>query len=330
MEYKNRNKSLVEVALMSAIIFILMMISTISIFNFIGEIFIPIAIGVIYLRYGKKAVGALLITNGILTTIFIDPFTGLIRMLLYGILGVVLGACIYKNKKATLIIFYLWIINIVGIIINTIVNLKIFTNVSLTSSIQNFVEDFHKSINIMIESGVITSVNNPVLNSISVDKIFMAIPLMIILKGVILGFLNFIMSKEILKRLGYTVNSLSSFSNWYIDNRIAAFLILGNCIFILVKINQIKYSNNLYYITSNILIIVFMIQGLSLVSYFLKNKSKLSNKSIILISFIIIISQLSIFLLSLGIADLLFDFRGVDSNSLGTFIKEKNKTLNKG
>lgn len=330
MEYKNRNKSLVEISLITAIIFILMMISTFSIFNFIGEILIPIVITVIYLRDGKKAVGASLIISGILTTIFINPFIGLIRILLYGMVGIVLGVCISKDRKATLIIFYLWIINIVGIIIDTIIELKVFTNVSLTSSIQNFVDDFHKSINMMIDSGIITSVNNQVLNSISVDKILMVIPLIIILKGLIIGFLNFIMAKGILKRLGYKINSLSSFSNWYVDSRIAALLILGNCIVIFLKIKQIEYSNNLYYITSNILMITFMIQGLSLVSYFLKNKAKLSNKSITLLSFIIIISPLMIFLLPLGIADLIFDFRGVDSNSLGTFLREKNKTLKKG
>ena len=94
-----------------------------------------------------------------------------------------------------------------------------------------------------------------------------------------------------------------------------------------MKVNNIAYSNSFFVTMLCLLIVVFMIQSLSIVAYFLKNKLKLSNPIIIFIEFIIIMSPLSLYFVALGIADLIMDIRDVDPNSLKNIIKGniKNK-----
>jgi len=69
---------------------------------------------------------------------------------------------------------------------------------------------------------------------------------------------------------------------------------------------------------------MFSAQGLAVISNLLKYKLKLNNVLIVFFS-ILLVSSMNIFLALLGIVDVLLDTRGVDPNSLGSYIKEKLK-----
>lgn len=78
----------------------------------------------------------------------------------------------------------------------------------------------------------------------------------------------------------------------------------------------------------NILFFMLVIQGLAVISYLLKYKYKFSNFFVVFISILAVMS-ISQLLGILGLLDVLLDIRGVDPNSLGSYIKEKIKKRSK-
>lgn len=328
MENNIKSRSLVEAALMAAITFILMMLTTLPIFDLIGVFFIPIPIALLYLRYSKKAAWLSAIVSGILLGLFYSPFAGLQSVIVYGLIGITLGYCIKNKKSPVKTLAYLIGANAVGSTLQITLGFAVFSNISLNELLQQVVDTFQEAVNMFSSMGV----NNPaaeqileIYRSIDVNFLMMIIPFMLISQIIIGAFLNVTITKVILKRLGYKMESLPPFSTWYLDNRLGAGLIVLCCIATMLKVKGASYGDTVFFTAYYMLLFVFVIQGLAVVSYFLKNKLKLTNGFIVLMEIMIMMSSLGIFVFVLGLTDLLMDIRGVDPNSLGTYIRSKIK-----
>lgn len=328
MENKSKSRWLVEASFMAAITFILMMLTTTTMFDVIGAFIVPIPMTVLYLRHGKKAAWLCALVSGVLSALFYDPLWIVKSIILYGAMGVTLGYCIKKEKSVAKTIGFLAIINGVGNIINYILIFTVFSGISFTQYLQQIVDIFHQSANMASGMAVSSASMQRIIElykSVDINYLLMILPIVFIISIIISAFFNFIIARGILRRLGFKVKSLPPFSRWYLDNRISAVLIVLFCLSYIMKVNNVAYSASLFVTMLYMLMFVFMIQSLSVVAYFLKNKLKLSNPIIIFVEFIIIISPLSFYFIALGIGDLIMDIRDIDPNSLKNVIKGKIK-----
>ena len=328
MENNIKSKPLVEAALMAAITFILMMLTTFPIFDAIGVFLIPIPIALLYLRHSKKVAWLSTIVSGILLGVFYSPFAGIQSIIVYGLMGITLGYCIKNNKSPVKTLVFLIGVNAFGSILQLTLGLAVFSKISLNDFLQQVVDTFQEVINTISSMGI----NNPaaeqvleIYKAIDVNFLMMILPLILISQIIIGAFLNVTIAKSILKKLGYKMESLPPFSTWYLDTRFGAVLILICCIATILKVKNVPYGDTAFFTAYYMLLFAFVIQGLSVVSYFLKNKLKLTNGFIVLIEVMIMLSSLVMFVFILGLSDLIMDIRGVDPNSLGTYIRSKIK-----
>lgn len=328
MENKSKNRWLVEASFMAAITFILMMLTTMPMFDLIGTFIVPIPMTVLYLRHGKKAAWLCAIVSGVLSALFYNPLWIVKSIILYGAMGVVLGYCIKKEISVAKTIGFLAIINGIGNIVEYVLTFTFLSGITFTQFLQEIVDEFHQSANML--SGMAGSSASAqqiieIYKSVNINYIIMILPIVFIISIIISSFLNFIIARGILRRLGFKVKSFPPFSKWYLDNRISAILIIIFCLSYIMKVNNVVYSDSLFVTMLYLLMFVFMIQSLAIVAYFLKNKLKLSNPIIVFVEFIILISPLSLYFIALGIGDLIMDIRDVDPNSLKNIIKGKIK-----
>lgn len=326
MENRAKNKWIVEASFMAAITFILIMLTATPMFDIIGSFIVPIPITVLYLRHGKKAAWLSVIVAGVLGALFYTPLIILNVAIVYGPIGVVLGYCIKKEKTAVKTIVALGLVNCVGNIVNYIIIFTGLTGMNLTEYLQGIVDIFHQAANMsagMAQASAVTQQIVEFYKSINVEFILMILPIGFIMGIILSSFLNFIIARGILRRLGFKVKSLPPFSTWYLDNRISGILIILFCLSYIMKVNNVLYSGTFFITMVYLLMFIFMIQSLSVIAYFLKNKLKLSNALVFFTEIIIIISPVSLYILAIGIGDLIMDIRGVDPNSLKNFIKGK-------
>lgn len=326
MENRAKNKWIVEASFMAAITFILIMLTATPMFDIIGSFIVPIPITVLYLRHGKKAAWLSVIVAGVLGALFYTPLIILNVAIVYGPIGVVLGYCIKKEKTAVKTMVALGLVNCVGNIVNYIIIFTGLSGMNLTEYLQGIVDIFHQAANMsagMAQASAVTQQIVEFYKSINVEFILMILPIGFIMGIILSSFLNFIIARGILRRLGFKVKSLPPFSTWYLDNRISAILIILFCLSYIMKVNNVLYSGTFFITMIYLLMFVFMIQSLSVIAYFLKNTLKLGNGLIVFTEIIIIISPISLYIIAIGIGDLIMDIRGVDPNSLKNFIKGK-------
>lgn len=328
MENNIKSKSLVEAALMAGITFILMMLTTLPIFDLIGVFLIPIPITLLYLRHSKKAAWLSAVVNGILVSLFYSPFVGIQSVVVYGLIGVILGYCIKSKKSAVNTFFYVIVANAIGMILQLTLGLVVFSKINIHDFLQQIVDTFQEGVNMAASMGI----NNPnveqvleIYKSIDVNFLMMILPFILILQVIVGAFFNITITKSILRKLGYKMESLPPFSKWYLDSKVGAGLIIFCCISTVLKVKKVPFGDTAFFTAYYMLLFVFVIQGLSVISYFLKNKLKLTNGFIVLIEIMIMLSALGIFIFVLGLTDLIMDIRGVDPNSLGTYIRSKIK-----
>ncbi len=326
MENRAKNKWIVEASFMAAITFILMMLTATPMFDVIGSFIVPIPITILYLRHGKKAAWLSVIVAGVLGALFYTPLIILNVLIVYGPIGIALGYCIKKEKTAVKTIVTLGLINCIGNIVNYIIIFTGLSGVTLTQYLEGIVDVFHQAANMsagMAQTSAVTQQIVEFYRSINIDFILMILPIGFIMAIILSSFLNFIIARGILRRLGFKVKSLPPFSRWYLDNRISAILIILFCLSYIMKVNNVLYSETFFITMIYLLMFIFMIQSLSVIAYFLKNAVKLSNPLIVFIEIIILLFPLSIYIIAIGIGDLIMDIRGVDPNSLKNFIKGK-------
>jgi uncharacterized protein YybS (DUF2232 family) len=137
------------------------------------------------------------------------------------------------------------------------------------------------------------------------------IPAVIILGGVIDGVLTYYISKAILKRLKYKLNDLTSFDRIRIDNRIVAVLIILTCIGIILETKNIYIGTMIGFSGLLLGMTVLLVQGLSVILYYLKNRLRASKILIGILFIFLIFSFMGIYVVILGAIDMIVNFRKI-------------------
>lgn len=330
MENKKYNtKSLVESGLISGIIIILMFITAyVPFVSFVGTILLPIPVAVLYMRHNIKAVLISIVVSTIITAMFFNPIQALISSVSFSIIGITLGYLFKKDKNSTTIIAYMTAASLLVTIITTILTIVLIQKMSFTEFFIKTANELKETINLSInmlkktyESMGITQEQldqvEMIFNNITPEFLMDTLGGGIIFLSFISGMLNYSVAKLVLQKLGYKIKKMVSFTEIYINSWGGLILTIPVIAGMILQKSGISFGRPIFTSGLYLLYYVFLMIGISVAMYFLRNRYNLKKGMII---FLIIITALnpafSIIYIGIGFIDMLVDFRHLNPEKI--------------
>ncbi|MHC6181524.1 YybS family protein [Clostridium sp. JNZ X4-2] len=313
-------KALIEASLTTALTVVIMLISIyVPVFSVFANFVLPVPITVLYIKQNYKVTLISIIASGILISMLYNPIAALSLTVSIGLTGMTLGYCIKNKKEFGTTIIFLSISMALGMIFYLVVYVTLMSKGGLYGFVSNMVETFKQSMNLSksmyekagVSSGQLASVENMV-KVFTPEYIMKLIPAGIIIVSFILSYLNYIITRAILIKLKYEVNEIKPFNQWYMNTRLGT---LGGLMLVIgILLNRKNMAIGQYMITSSELILqlIFFIDGLALITYYLMKKFKMSKKVTAIVIVLTALSSLSLFYVLAGFIDMIFDFRKLD------------------
>lgn len=314
MDRQNSTKALVESSILTSVAIVMILLSIyVPVFLLVGVFIWPIPITYIYAKHGMKLSVLSLVVTYVVAAITVDPITSFLMVILYGVLGVVLGYCI-KSKKS--VGFSLIIMAVCGFI-STMIVLRVMVLVTG----QDVISQGINSVNIMkesmrsayIKSGTSKATIDKMMAFIPDPKIISTIlPSLLITYSLVTAFICYFITQKILKRIKYLIPEIIPLSQWYIPSMVASGIIMIFIISFLLTFLKVENGQN-YFLNANILFnFAFTINALGFVSFMLK-KRKIQKYIRWVIIAICALTPISSILFYVGIFDYMLDFRKLDA-----------------
>ncbi|GAA0745603.1 DUF2232 domain-containing protein [Clostridium oceanicum] len=306
-------KRIIETAMMIALMVIL---SVINVYLPIGQVILPIPVTVIYIRNGFKYSLSSIILTGIITSMIFNPITGLVSILA-SVIGLILGYCIKNNIKMSKTLVFLGIGFIIIFTASFLLAAFLINGKDLFTMVDEIFKplrdslDTYKAVMPNEETAVLINQYKEVLKTENVLKM---LPGVLISSSFILGYIDYIVTVYILKKLRYkNIKEAKSFS--YIHINIKVGTIIGICLLLGSVLERFNISLGEYIFIGSLSILqfIFIINGIACFVYYAKNKFKMSKGIMIFILIITLFSPISMIYIFTGLIDMVFDFRKLDS-----------------
>lgn len=316
-----KTNSVVEAGLISALIVILSLINAyIPGFSMFGTFLLPIPVTVLYLRHNFKVSLSSVLVSGVLVGLAYDPIRGLTSAVVFGLTGLTLGYCIKKDIKISITIILLAIASAIGTVIDYTVYLNFIDKRGLVGFITLNLKMLNESMDSVIKFyynlGITADQIKPFQDTMKLltpEFVLKLIPSILILGGLVSAFLSYKITGMILKKLRLNMKEMKPLTEIYLNSRIGvaivAFLLLG------VVLSRYKVYGSGYILTTSQVIFqtALMIDGVSLLTFFLRRRFNISKPIIVLIIFFTVLQQpFSLFYIYAGLADIVVDFRKLD------------------
>jgi uncharacterized protein YybS (DUF2232 family) len=307
MDRHNNTHSLVESSILTSIALVLILMTVyLPVFYIIGVFLWPIPITLMYIRHGVKFSILSLIVTFIITALVAGPISAVGLVVIYGLLGVVLGYCITSKRSAVISI----IIMAVAAFLSTMVIYKLFasiTGVDIISQVINVLnKSYSESQSMYTKMGVSKEAFTTIISTLRT-----ILPSVFILYSIVLAFVSYLLTQKILKRFKYNIPVISPISEWYIPSKVSFGIILIFGISFLLLKSGIQNGDS-YFVNANILFnYTFTINALAFVVAFLKKKNIKKPFNWVVIIFCIL-PPISTYLFFLGVFDYILDYRKLD------------------
>lgn len=321
-----RSKPLIEGAILTAIVFILMMISNIPGLFILGNILVPIPVAILYIKHKWKISILSVMVGFILVSLLMGPISGINAALFSGLVGIPLGYGIRAKKTGTATLFYMVVGSIISFIASTALTIYVSMGTTINGFLNSLLVQYKQMTDIMIKNApneqVVESMKHMV-SLITVKNMKLALPIGLVFVGFISAIIIYNVARNIMVRLRFKVQPLKKFSEWYISPKLVAILVVIAVIGVELKTNGVPFGREVFVGIWGVLFLLFILQGLGLAAYFLLNKMK-ANKAVVVVIFILLItSGMALYLVPIGLVDVILDYRNLDENSLGSIIRRK-------
>lgn len=323
---QNRNyktKSVVEAGLNAAIVAVIMLLNAyVPAFSLVGTFLLPIPITLLYVRNNLKVTISAVFVSAILVSLVTSPINAFAVAIIYGLTGIALGYCIREKKKYSHTIALLTIATAVGTAISYSILAYLVDKNGIVGKVKELVDMFQQT-KTMTESmytamGVAKEQYEPMLKAMdmfTVDFVLTLLPALLLLVSVLSAYINYAVTKSILKRLKYELVEIKPYSEIYVDNRIGAVVIIIACLGVILSSRNIMIGKYLQNSSLILLQMTFILDGTAVAAYYLKNRFKLGKPLVVIILLFAAFSQgINPILIIIGLADLIFDFRKLDPN----------------
>jgi len=326
MNRKFNTNEIVEAGLITGIIVVLMLITGyIPILNIVSTLLLPLPVTVLALRRGYKLSLLSLIIGTILVSMVYDPITAVQSAVTFGFLGISLAYCI-KNEKSfgeTIIVMTL------AASAASVLSVVIYSSLILKDGVKGLYSQAANVITMFKDSyeGMKKTLGTNNLNSSAIkqyDEMFKIMTPEFLIKmflgclfvySLITSYVNYIVAEKVLKRLKYEVKEPTPFRLINFDAKLGlAVVIIMFAGSILAKY-KIPAGEYMYSSANYVLMFILIVQGISVITYLLLEKLKMPKAGVIAI-IVLGISIIGSIAVYIGLADLIFDIRKINKNSL--------------
>lgn len=327
MQNKNFDaKSLVQMSLMVAMSIVLIVINAnLPLFNSVINFILPIPMAYVYIKYDLKKMIFANVAVLVLSCMLVTPIVAVSFSIMIFISSLVLGFCFRRKISSFKIILFMAVGFIIITILQFIITVNIVGGSDFSTYINDIVKMFQSSLEeakkIYISNGVsksqIDTVVEPLEGIFTKKTLLTLIPALLILSALINAYITEIITVGVLKRLRIEVPKTIKFYELHMHNLVLAFGIIVACIGALL--DKVGIAIGVYIYTTAFIVgqILLLICGISLVVYYLKNKSKMKNGVIVLIIILtLLISVVMYMYVFLGLMDTFADFRKIERNRI--------------
>lgn len=321
MQNRNYNtKAIVEAGLITSLVVILMLISVyVPIFSLIGILILPIPITVLFIRQDYKVTIVSVVISAIIISMVFNPISAVSSSILFGLTGITLGYLIKSDKSISTIILFLAAAFAVAMIVDFGIYISLIDKRGLVGFVNNIAAQFKDSMNMVKQMYLKMGVSSEQLASMdqiasmfNAKYIMNVIPVLIIISSVTFSYLNYIITKAILKKLRYDVKSIKPFSEFYVSAKTGSLIGIVLVIGLFLKRNNIALGDSIAISSQYILQLVLLLDGFALAAYYLKNKFKMSKTFTFIIILLTGFSQIAVVYMLAGLSDIFFDFRKIN------------------
>ena len=311
MNVNNTTKKITETSVMVALMVI---------FAFMGYSILPM-ISIIYpvpaivtgYKNGTKYSVLAVVASGLTMAVLTDLFTTVFIVLVYGSISIVITYLINKKRKSFEILIGGGVTFLISALLAIFIIQKM-TGIGLVNEIQMI---FEQSIDMQYGMMESMGLSNYELLKVkdklkeTMDYIIMIIPAVIMITAVFTTYVNYWISIFVLKRMGDKELIVPNFKNFRLpSNIILGIAVIVGATFIL------KYTNLFYHesIVKNIAvltIIIFFMQGLALVTFFMEKRNTKRLIRILMMILMITYTPMVIIVTMIGLFDSIFNFRKI-------------------
>lgn len=304
MKSNNDRKALIESVLIAAVTAIFA-ISTmyIPILSML-IVLIPVPFMILSYRHNNKYSTLSIITFSLLTGILTDLVYAIYLIAIFVPMTIAMGHYIKREREPYVVIGAGTIASIISILI-------VFQFVSYIGGV-NIIDEIaivaENVINTQID--MLKSIEADLINSDEIlSYLLMIFPGVLIIQSMFMAFGNYYLTVNVLKRLGLNTLELPQFSTFRLPEN---FVIGSFIIFILSYVT--KYIEGIHHVSliatvTIVFVFLFFIQGISVISFFIKRTKTPKIVRIFLIGIIFIISPLLTAISFIGLVDSIVDIR---------------------
>lgn len=312
--YNNKTASLVEASILASVAIVFAAISLyFPILGTFANIVWPVPIILLGVRHGLKWSFLCLVIAGILIAIIISPLQSFGLVVGLGFIGVTLGWALHGGKSAIQAIAFGSVASLLSKIVVVVfsffvmgVDLVNFSPENIKLMIEEAIS-FYRSIGVSEE--MIGQIHQQLTVVLSMAQVLL--PVGFVFGSVLDTFINFLVAKAILKRLGTSVPDITPFKNWIMPNII---LLLYGLSLLIINFNQKMPTSVWYQVGINVNFLVgmpLMIQGVSIFWYFSDKRGWPGIFKGLLILGLFLGPIIPFGTLMAGMLDFVFDFRKI-------------------
>ncbi|MCM8711393.1 YybS family protein [Clostridium sp. SYSU_GA19001] len=326
---KYNTKSTVEAGLISGIIIVLMLITGyVPVISFMGTLLLPIPVALLYIRHSIKVTLTAVAASFIITAVIFNPISALLSAISFAAVGITMGYCIKKDKSSNTIIALLTAVSLAVSIVTIILSIMLIQKTTIVQFFTKTINDLNETIKESVEMAKSFYASagmskeqlaqiDTVFGSLNADFIVNAFGAIMIMQAFFSALMNYIVAKAILKRLGYNVKRIVPFTEIYMPNVTGMLFILPTIVGMLIQRKNPAIGKPVLVSGQYLMSYAFMLIGLSVVTYFLKNRFNLRKGVMVLIILFTIFNPLFMNIyIFIGLADMLFDFRKINPHRI--------------
>ncbi|WP_141537976.1 YybS family protein [Bacillus cereus] len=299
-----QTKFITEGAALLAVYAILLLISMyVPVLGTVAMFILPLPFIVLTIRYKLPNVLLIFVAALFITVIVSHPIS-LIKTIMFGLIGVVLGSMYKKGKKPVEILIAGTLAYLIGIMLIYVGSIKFF-NIDIMKQMQNmFNESIAQSEKIVSAAGMPISKEQKELLGQLNDVLQTLFPSILVMVSVCFSWITVMISGSVLKKLKHDVTPWPKFKDIQLPKSIVWYYVIFILLATFIKVEPTSY---LHMVFSNLYVIfalLLVLQGLTFITFLAHRKG--FTKGVPIISFIVcmFIPMLFPLVIILGIIDL--------------------------
>lgn len=305
-------RELLEASILVAISAVVIIMSQyIPFLTFVGVMIWPVPITMLVFKYNIRISIIALCALFVIIIGFLSPLGAIYLILLYGLPAVVMGFCLKKGYSSFITVIAVAVSTFLSMVITLKLSALLF-GVDILANINYILDEFlTASKKILVNAGIRESQLNEVIPNGASEIISMVLPGSLAVSSLFGAYINYYIVEAVFRRLKLSINKLKPVDQWYISLNMSYglfFITMVSGFLMLIKVENADIVFNSIYIIFNF---AFTVDGLAVVSWFLKMKG-VPRKAVVLILIVLIITNISALAFYLGLIDFLFDFRKIN------------------